>query len=93
MTDGEIEKLRADVERLSAHVSDLQRAVLWLAEAVPIAAEANQVTMLEHVEKARELVSHHVEDHAEGWQSGTGAVWYRVPKNESPCDGRDPECP
>lgn len=91
LIDGEIEKLRADVERLSAHVSNLQRAVLWLAHG----ADAGLPESNSHVtsERARELVSHLVEDHAEGWQSGGGAVWYRVPKNESPCDGRDPECP
>lgn len=92
LIDGEIEKLRADVERLSAHVSNLQRAVLWLAHG----ADAGLPESNSHVtsERARELVSHLVEDHAEGWQSDEKRVaWYRVPKNESPCDGRDPECP
>lgn len=91
LIDGEIEKLRADVERLSAHVSNLQRAVLWLAHG----ADAGLPESNSHVtsERARELVSHLVEDHAEGWQSDKRVAWYRVPKNESPCDGRDPECP
>lgn len=76
--------------RLSAHVSDLQRAVLWLAHGRVLCAPD---VYDQPAERARELVSHLVEDHAEGWRSGDGVAWYRVPKNESPCDGRDPECP
>lgn len=86
MSDGEIEKLRADVERLSAHVSDLQRAVLWLCEDVG----STGYVVLPHRHKVLGLVSHLVEDHASAEKR---VDWYRVPKNESPCDGRDPECP
>lgn len=88
MTDGEIEKLRADVERLSEHVSNLQRAVLWLAH-----GRASSVPQGLHdvsAERARDLVSHLVEDHASAEKR---VAWYRVPKNESPCDGPDSECP
>jgi len=84
MTDGEIEKLREDVKRLSAHVSDLQRAVLWMCQDIERSGYGLDV------QKARELVSHLVEDHA---SSEKRVAWFRVPKNESPCDGRDPECP
>ena len=86
MTDGEIEKLRDDIKRLSEHVSNLQRAVMWLCKDIP----ATGYAVLPNGDKVRSLVSHLVEDHASAEKR---VAWYRVPKNESPCDGRDPECP
>jgi hypothetical protein len=46
---------------------------------------------VDRLERAR-VASHRGEpDH--WWRSDDGVTFYRVPMNESSCDGPDPECP
>ncbi len=74
----EIEKLQDDVKRLSEHVSNLQRAVLWLCQDVERSGHNLDVS------RVRALVSNEVRDDGQR---------YRVPMNESPCEGPDEASP
>lgn len=74
----EIEQLQDDVKRLSEHVSNLQRAVLWLCQDVDRSGYNLEIA------RVQTLVAHEVSD---------GGQRYRVPRNESPCEGPDEASP